>query len=142
MLAKSLTSRSKSTFVMSNRSGSATSSKIVGYWRKANAIHRWFVENVQEDVDNCSTYWVSDDKLTRLLHLVNQVLSDHSKAAKLLPTHAGFFFGSTDYEKCYFENLKAAPNKTRSARQDSGTGRLKKKRLPLFGRDSTQMRPA
>ena len=25
----------------------------LGYWRKANQIHRWFVENVQDGVDNC-----------------------------------------------------------------------------------------
>lgn len=25
----------------------------VGYWRKANAVHKWFVENVQDGVDEC-----------------------------------------------------------------------------------------
>jgi hypothetical protein len=24
-----------------------------GYWRKANAIHRWFVDNVQDGNDDC-----------------------------------------------------------------------------------------
>ena len=27
----------------------------VGYWRKANAIHNWFVENVQKYDDDCGT---------------------------------------------------------------------------------------
>ena len=30
-----------------------------GYWRKANQIHQWFVDNVQEGVDNCSEYYVT-----------------------------------------------------------------------------------
>ena len=25
----------------------------VGYWRKANAIHKWFVDNVQDGNDDC-----------------------------------------------------------------------------------------
>ena len=25
----------------------------VGYWRKANAIHNFFVQNVGEEIDNC-----------------------------------------------------------------------------------------
>ena len=29
-----------------------------GYWRKANAIHRWFVENVQKGEDDCRDYYV------------------------------------------------------------------------------------
>lgn len=27
-----------------------------GYWRKANAIHRWFVDNVQHGDDDCREY--------------------------------------------------------------------------------------
>ena len=27
----------------------------VGYWRKANAIHGWFVRNVQNGKDDCGT---------------------------------------------------------------------------------------
>ena len=26
---------------------------VAGYWRKANQIHRWFVQNVQGDEDTC-----------------------------------------------------------------------------------------
>ena len=28
----------------------------IGYWRKSNQIHKWFVDNIQEGVDNCATY--------------------------------------------------------------------------------------
>ena len=35
----------------------------VGYWRKANAIHNWFVQKCQEGVDECQKTWVSADNL-------------------------------------------------------------------------------
>lgn len=50
----------------------------VGYWRKANAIHRWFVENVQNDVDNCGYYEVSKAKIEELLSVCIEV-RDKSK---------------------------------------------------------------
>src|SRR5437773_719696 len=78
----------------------------IGYWRKANAIHRWFVENVQDGEDKCQEALVSPGQLEQLLNLVNQVLQDHSKAAELLPTQDGFFFGSTDYDEWYFKDLE------------------------------------
>ena len=45
-----------------------------GYWRKANAIHGWFVDNVQEDVDDCKEYYVSREHMQKLLDTVNEVL--------------------------------------------------------------------
>jgi hypothetical protein len=78
----------------------------VGYWRKANAIHRWFVSNVQNGVDDCSRYDVSRDQLRELLRLCSLTLDDHSLADKLLPSQEGFFFGNTDYSKWYFEDIQ------------------------------------
>ncbi len=78
-----------------------------GYWRKANAIHKWFVNNVQDGDDDCSKRSsVSTEDMKYLLGLVTEVLSDHSKAKMLLPTQAGFFYGDTEYGDWYFENLK------------------------------------
>lgn len=77
-----------------------------GYWRKANAIHAWFVRNVQDGVDNCESFYVSADSLSQLRELCKEVLADRSKAAELLPSQAGFFFGGTDYDEWYFENLE------------------------------------
>jgi hypothetical protein len=79
----------------------------VMYWRKANAIHRWFVQNVQKGVDDCNEYSVEIEQLGQLLDVVNQVLNEPSKAGELLPTAAGFFFGDTGYESYYFEDLAA-----------------------------------
>lgn len=113
----------------------------VGYWRKANAIHKWMVENVQGGNDDCGSYQVSRESLQQLLDTVETVL-EHSKlvkgeiangytyektaggehrrvailekgkliedptvARKLLPTTEGFFFGSTDYDQYYYQDL-------------------------------------
>jgi hypothetical protein len=78
----------------------------IGYWRKANAIHFWFVKNVQKMNDDCNTYFVSSEKLKDLKKTVNQVIEDPSKANDLLPTKEGFFFGSCDYGDYYFYYLK------------------------------------
>jgi hypothetical protein len=41
-------------------------SATVGYWRKANAIHRWFVDRVQEGKDECQRSYVSKEQLHSL----------------------------------------------------------------------------
>lgn len=78
----------------------------VGYWRKANQIHNWFVRNVQGGEDDCGRYYVASDTLRELLDLVEQVLSDRSQADELLPNVAGFFFGSQEYDDFYFQDLE------------------------------------
>lgn len=45
----------------------------VGYWRKANQIHHWFVENVQEGEDDCKEYCVSQEQLKELYALCKEV---------------------------------------------------------------------
>ena len=76
-----------------------------GYWRKANQIHRWFVENVQNGVDNCGEYYVDTDDLKTLLELCEKVKNDHSLADSLLPSASGFFFGGTEYDEWYFNGI-------------------------------------
>lgn len=76
------------------------------YWRKANAIHRWFVENVQDNKDDCGYYYVSREQLKELLTACQKVLTYPTMAQELLPTRDGFFFGSTDYDVDYLDDLK------------------------------------
>ena len=110
----------------------------VGYWRKANQIHNWFVNNVQDGVDDCKEYYVSDEKLKELLDIVNKILEESklvdgkvtngkrlnadgeweniledgkniensSLAEKLLPCSEGFFFGGTEYDEYYIQDLE------------------------------------
>lgn len=53
----------------------------IAYWRKANHIHQWFVENVQGGEDDCQEYRVSREQLQALLETVNTVL----QASVLVP---------------------------------------------------------
>ena len=76
-----------------------------GYWRKANQIHNWFVENVQKGVDNCGDYYVDTDDLEKLLDVCEKVKADHSLADSLLPSTSGFFFGNTEYDEWYFKDI-------------------------------------
>ena len=79
-------------------------SVICIYWRKANQIHKWFVDNVQGGEDNCGEYYVSNEKLKSLLDLVTEAL--RTRDPNLLPPTSGFFFGSTDIDEWYWKDLK------------------------------------
>jgi len=45
----------------------------VGYWRKANAIHNWFVKNCQDGVDDCREHYVETDQLEELLNICKEI---------------------------------------------------------------------
>jgi hypothetical protein len=71
------------------------------YWRKANAIHSWFVRNTQGGVDECQYSEVTWEQLLSLMEACDDALSayaaeDHDKAGKLLHPQEGFFFGDTE----------------------------------------------
>jgi hypothetical protein len=81
------------------------------YWRKANQIHRWFVENVQEGNDDCGQYFVTREKLEELFETCKRVLKalendDINTAKELLPTLEGFFFGDYEIDEWYKENIE------------------------------------
>lgn len=75
------------------------------YWRKANAIHAWFVKNCQDGEDDCGNYWVGREQLEELRDLILKALAE--KDASLLPPQGGFFFGSTDVNEYYWEDLRS-----------------------------------
>jgi hypothetical protein len=75
------------------------------YWRKANMIHRWFVDHVQDGEDDCKPYYVGVSQLKELLDLCLKVRDNPDLAAELLPTQEGFFFGSTEYDESYFWDI-------------------------------------
>lgn len=110
----------------------------IGYWRKANQIHNWFVKNVQNGIDDCEYHSeVTKELLKELLATCQVVLNncelvegevnngytlidgimvpqlengkyikDPSVAKRLLPTTSGFFFGGTDYDQWYVEDIR------------------------------------
>lgn len=110
----------------------------IAYWRKANAIHAWFVANVQDGKDDCRDAYVTREKLKKLFDICEEVLRDSklvpgqvvesytfdgkgqkvpnymqgkiienpATAERLLPTTSGFFFGSTDYDEYYLQDIE------------------------------------
>lgn len=78
----------------------------VGYWRKSNHIHGWFVDVVQDGEDDCGNYFVDRGHLIELKEICQRVLKDRSLASKILPVTDGFFFGSTYYGEWYFQDLR------------------------------------
>ena len=82
-------------------------------WRKANAIHKFFVDEVQDGNDNCERHWVSRDTLKELLDRITTILdiktpvAREMKAEELLPTDIeGCFFGSKEYDDWYYKDLE------------------------------------
>ena len=109
----------------------------VGYWRKANQIHNWFVNNVQDGEDDCRAYEVSKEQLEKLLDLCQRVkataimvdaeihtgttwsqkdgevkhmekgkkIENAEQIDEMLPVQSGFFFGSTNYDEYYMNDI-------------------------------------
>lgn len=111
--------------------------KEVYYWRKANAIHQWFVDNIQNGNDDCEDYRITQKDLQILIDTLKEVYNslcnkemitkkvqdgsieyeikvfkeeDLEIAKQLLPTQEGFFFGGTEYDEYYFEQIKDTLN--------------------------------
>lgn len=76
-----------------------------GYWRKANSVHQWFVNNVQDGEDDCKDYYVTREQL-QALALQCQRIIDKVDGPDELPPTDGFFFGSTEVDEYYFEDLE------------------------------------
>jgi hypothetical protein len=89
---------------LSDDNASVTVSVNVGYWRKSNQIHNWFVTNCQGGKDDCGEYWVGRDDLQELLDTVTEVLATR-KTSKLPPVE-GFFFGSKNVDEWYWDDLE------------------------------------
>jgi hypothetical protein len=107
----------------------ATVEITVGYWRKANAIHNWFVQQCADGVDECQPIRLRDGKLRELRATVDFLLDNkdedniHKHIEKLLPPTAGFFFGSTEVDEYYWADLsrtKVILDKAVALEEDNG----------------------
>ena len=76
------------------------------YWRKFNALHNWFVNNVQLGVDNCEYYELTEEHIEDCLNVLKTVLE--TKDSSLLEPKSGFFFGSTAVDDYYFQDVEGA----------------------------------
>jgi hypothetical protein len=77
----------------------------VAYWRKANQIHAWFVKNCQNGVDDCRESYVSEENLKQLLDECKKAKNSKEDAQELLPPQSGFFFGGTEMDDYYYQDL-------------------------------------
>ena len=71
------------------------------YFRKVNFLYRFFEDRLDEE---CS--FVTYDDLEEIISRCKKVLKNHSLAEELLPSRDGFFFGSTEYDNYYFDDVK------------------------------------
>jgi hypothetical protein len=103
----------------------------VGYWRKFNALHNWFVQELADGVDDCKEIYFDESKMKEILGILIKVKSildgspkkkvqvhtgwangketyeegeayDTDEVEELLPTTSGFFFGGTEYDEWYY----------------------------------------
>jgi len=79
--------------------------EIVMEWRKFNALHKWFVDNCQDGVDDCRESYVDTDDLKMLLETLTYVLENKDTAPELLPTAQGFFFGNDEMDSWYWNDI-------------------------------------
>lgn len=105
----------------------------VAYWRKFNALHNWFVQKCGKGIDECQEIYIGEDKIEEILDIlkkvkevldkskkVTKVVSEGSRGEKyeistydcedeineLLPPTSGFFFGGTDIDDYYKQDVE------------------------------------
>ncbi len=86
-----------------------TITKELDYFRKVNFLVKYF-EGRGADIDSQIPFPMTKDDAEELLNRCEEVLKDHSKAEELLPTMEGFFFGPTDYDEYYFDDVERVRN--------------------------------
>lgn len=110
----------------------------IAYWRKANAVHNWFVQNVQNGEDDCKEYEFGVEQMQELVDICKRILevaktdkgqvvngqtykggkwinimeegivvTNAEEIAELLPPTSGFFFGSTEIDGWFLDDIKS-----------------------------------
>jgi len=102
-------------------SSDITLSYNIAYWRKANAIHGWFVAECADGVDECQQIPVFRSDLVELNNLCKSVINEPSTALKALPPtrhpeaevfdavrqgHSQLLFGYNNIDIYYFLHIK------------------------------------
>lgn len=84
---------------VTDESPSAEVQFTVAYWRKANAIHSWFVRELQDGKDECQRAYAPREKLKELRDLCHQVI----ERSKLGPgqVHVGTKISNEGLQEIY-----------------------------------------
>jgi hypothetical protein len=88
------------------------------YWRKANAVHAWFVDHCQGGVDECQEAPVHPEQLAALLAACENALDayrsgDLDKAMRAMEPRSGFFFGSTEIDQWWAAGMASTISEIR-----------------------------
>ena len=94
----------------------------VGYWRKANAIHGWFVRECANGVDECQEMYVSAEKLIELRDECVKALANRHNATK--PIEADYVHkldgeNSEDIMKLIVDSMKRQSEKSNTKLEDT-----------------------
>lgn len=79
------------------------SESSIWYGRKDNHVHEWIIST--HDFEETNLEYVLIDP-EALLNDLKTVIDDPDKAHEVLPTRPGFFFGDTEYDGYYFQEVK------------------------------------
>lgn len=82
------------------------SRKELAYFRKVNFLIPFFESFFNIEINNLEDLELTKESVEELRDRCEQVLKDHTLANNLLPTQKGFFFGSTDYDKYYYDDVE------------------------------------
>lgn len=85
--------------------GAGDERQTIFQWRKANQLRAWFVRRASLNPNEEVEVVLEKADIIQLRNDIQSVLLNPKRAPYILPTQAGFFFGSTDYDDYYFETL-------------------------------------
>ncbi|WP_336844159.1 hypothetical protein [Providencia rettgeri] len=74
----------------------------VGYFRKVNALFKWVEDHIGA-IENCEKLPVTQAHLLALQRDLQALTPENCHT--VFPTQGGFFFGSTDYDDGYWEDV-------------------------------------
>ena len=82
----------------------------IGYFRKFNALHGYIVKTFANGIDNCQDIILYKEDVEQIKKVLDDVLKANTEeqAREILPIQSRFFFGETDYDEFYFQDVKDA----------------------------------
>lgn len=82
----------------------------VAYYRKYNFLIPAMEKILETRIENNKFYNVDKEDIEKLKNRCKLVMENHDYAKELLPTTDGFFFGSTEYDEYYFDDVEHVYN--------------------------------
>lgn len=77
---------------------------LVGYWRKAEQIHNWFVQEAQHGYDNCDPHFVTPKMLIELRDTCKDILANCEPVGEgSAITNSAYAYARLPFKLTYFE---------------------------------------